>query len=209
MLRHVCGKNSFSNQQRDNVGRPSREEAEEAVKTLLRFIGEDPAREGLVKTPERIINSYEEMFGGYTRDISEILATKFYDTCNFQDFVLLKNIHFKSFCEHHLLPIIGNVDIAYVPNGFIVGISKLARIVDVFARRLQIQEKMTVQIAESLQEHLNPLGVAVKISASHSCMTIRGVLQENSVMDTMHYTGVFADQPKYRQEFLNLIIKKS
>jgi GTP cyclohydrolase I len=189
------------------VQRPSKEEAKEAVRTLLKFIGEDPSREGLLKTPKRVVESYEEMFGGYNQDIAEILETKFYDTCNFQDFVLLKNIHFKSFCEHHLLPIVGKVDIAYVPNGAIVGISKLARIVDVFAKRLQIQEKMTVQIAESLQEHLNPLGVAVKISASHSCMTLRGVLKENSVMDTMHYTGVFADQPKYRQEFLNLVSK--
>lgn len=187
--------------------KPSKEQAKEAVKILLKFIGEDPDREGLLKTPERVIDSYEEMFSGYHKNISEILETKFYDTCNFQDFVLLREIRFKSFCEHHLLPITGNVEIAYVPNGCIVGISKLARIVDVFAKRLQIQEKMTVQIAETLQEHLMPLGVAVKISASHSCMTIRGVLQENSMMDTMHYTGIFADQPKYRQEFLSLVSK--
>ena len=190
------------------VKKPSKHEAEEAVKVLLRFIGEDPNREGLLKTPERVVSSYEELFGGYSKDIAEILETKFYDTCNFQDFVLLRDIHFKSFCEHHLLPITGKVDIAYVPNGCIVGISKLARIVDVFAKRLQIQEKMTVQIAETLQAQLKPLGVAVKISASHSCMTIRGVLQEQAIMDTMHYTGIFADQSKYRQEFLNLTIKR-
>jgi GTP cyclohydrolase I len=189
--------------------KPSKEEAKNAIKVLLKFIGEDPEREGLLKTPERVINSYEEMFGGYGKNAEEILETKFYDTSNFQDYVLLKDIYFKSFCEHHILPIIGTVDIAYVPNGSIVGISKLARIVDVFARRLQIQEKMTVQIAETLQKYLNPLGVAVRISASHSCMTMRGVLQKNTIMDTMHYTGVFTDNGKYRQEFLNLISCKS
>jgi GTP cyclohydrolase I len=192
-----------------SIKKPTREEAKEAVRILLKFIGENPDREGLLKTPDRVIDSYEEMFGGYTTDAAAILGTKFYDTCNFQDFVLLRAIRFKSFCEHHLQPITGNVDIAYVPNGCIVGISKLARIVDVFAKRLQIQEKLTVQIAETLQEHLNPLGVAVKISASHSCMTIRGVLQENSIMETMHYTGIFADQQKYRHEFLNLVSRKS
>lgn len=189
--------------------KPSKEEAKEAVKVLLKFIGEDPNREGLLKTPERVVNSYEEMFGGYNQNIDEILETKFYDTCNFQDFVLLKNIYFKSFCEHHLLPITGNVEIAYIPNGAIVGISKLARVVDIFAKRLQIQEKLTVQIAETIQEYLNPLGVAVKVSATHSCMTMRGVLQENSIMDTMHYTGIFVNELKYRQEFLNLVARRN
>ncbi len=192
-----------------NNTKPSRAEAQEAVRTLLRFIGEDPDREGLLKTPRRVIDSYEEMFKGYNKDIAKILSTKFYDTCNFQDFVLLRDINFKSFCEHHLLPIIGKVDIAYVPNGCIIGISKLARIVDVFAKRLQIQEKMTVQIAESLQKFLAPMGVAVKISASHSCMTMRGVWQEQTIMDTMHYTGIFAEEAKCRQEFLNLTMKRS
>jgi GTP cyclohydrolase I len=189
--------------------RPSKEEAKNAIKILLRFIGENPEREGLLKTPQRIIDSYEEMFGGYEQNIAKILETKFYDTANFQDYVLLRDIHFQSFCEHHILPIIGTVDIAYIPRSSIVGISKLARIVEVFARRLQIQEKMTVEIAETLQQYLNPLGVAVRISASHSCMTMRGVLQKNTIMDTMHYTGLFTDNGKYRQEFLNLISSKS
>jgi len=187
---------------------PSEEEAKNAVKILLKFIGEDPEREGLLKTPERVINSYKEMFCGYDQNVEEILETKFYDISNFQDYVLLKDIYFKSFCEHHILPITGTVDIAYIPNGSIVGISKLARIVDVFACRLQIQEKMTVQIAETLQKYLNPLGVAVRISASHSCMTMRGVLQKNAIMDTIHYTGMFAGNGRYRQEFLNLISRK-
>lgn len=188
--------------------KPSKEEAQEAVRVLLRFIGEDPSREGLLNTPKRVVKSYTEMFDGYCDDVSDILSTKFYDTCNFQDFILLRSIHFKSFCEHHLLPMIGNVDIAYIPDGCIVGVSKLARIVDVFAKRLQIQEKMTVQIAESLQEHLKPLGVAVRVTASHSCMTMRGVLKENSIMETIHYTGVFIDQIRYREAFLNSISKK-
>lgn len=190
--------------------KPSKEEAKEAVRTLLKFIGENPSREGLLKTPERVINSYTEIFSGYEKDIAEILNTKFYDTCNFQDFILLKDIKFTSFCEHHMLPFIGTVDIAYIPDNCILGISKLARIVNVFAKRLQIQEKMTVQIAESLQDHLKPLGAAVKISALHSCMTMRGVMQDgnnNITMSTMHYTGIFAEQQKYRHEFLNLTSK--
>lgn len=191
-----------------NLEKPSKEEATKAVRTLLKFIGEDPNREGLLKTPDRVVNSYAELFSGYEKDIAEILNTKFYDTCNFQDFILLKDIKFTSFCEHHMLPFIGTVDIAYIPDNCIVGISKLARIVNAFAKRLQIQEKMTVQIAESVQENLKPLGIAVKISALHSCMSMRGVLQENSVMNTMHYTGIFAEQQKYRHEFLNLTSKR-
>lgn len=187
---------------------PSREEAKQAVKTLLRFIGEDPEREGLLRTPERVVDSYKEMFSGYQADIAKILATKFYDTNNFQEIIILRAISFKSFCEHHLQPITGCVDIAYIPDGCIVGISKLARIVEVFARRLQIQEKLTIEITEAVQAHLQPLGAAVRIAASHSCMTMRGVLQENSIMDTRHYTGIFVSQPERRQEFLNLISQK-
>ncbi|AAY61450.1 GTP cyclohydrolase I [Rickettsia felis str. Pedreira] len=190
------------------MSKPTREEAKEAVRTLLKFIGEDPTREGLLKTPDRVVNSYTEIFSGYGKDVAEILNTKFYDTCNFQDFILLKDIKFTSFCEHHMLPFIGTVDIAYIPDNCIVGISKLARIVNAFSKRLQIQEKMTVQIAESVQENLKPLGVAVKISALHSCMSMRGVMQDNSVMNTMHYTGIFAEQQKYRYDFLNLTAKR-
>ncbi len=191
-----------------DLKKPTTEEAKEAVKTLLRFIGEDPNREGLLKTPYRVIKTYQEVFSGYDRDVEEILTTKFYDTCNFQDFIVLKDIHFNSFCEHHMLPITGTVNIAYIPDNCIIGISKLARIVDVFARRLQIQEKMTVQIAETLQKYIQPLGVAVKISALHSCMTLRGVMQNDSIMNTMHYTGIYIEQQKYRHEFLNIISKK-
>ncbi len=188
--------------------RPTQDEAEAAIRTILRFIGEDPSREGLVETPMRVVKNYLEMFMGYSQNIEDIASKKFYDIGNFQDFILLKEIKFNSFCEHHILPFNGHVDIAYIPNDCVIGISKLARIVQIFAKRLQIQEKMTFQIAETLQQHLAPLGVAVKISASHSCMTMRGVMQPGSLMETMHYTGVFTEQQKYRSEFLNLISRK-
>ncbi|AAU03848.1 GTP cyclohydrolase I FolE [Rickettsia typhi] len=190
------------------MNKPTREEAKEAVRTLLRFIGEDPTREGLLKTPDRVINSYMEIFSGYGKDVQEILNTKFYDTYNFQDLISLEGIKFTSFCEHHILPFNGTVHIAYIPDNCIIGVSKLARIVNIFSRRLQIQEKMTVQIAESIQESLKPLGVAIKISAFHSCMSMRGVMHDNSVMNTMYYTGIFAEQQKYRHEFLNFIAKR-
>lgn len=188
--------------------KPSKQDAENAVRTILRYLGENPEREGLKRTPERVVRSYDELFGGYNEDISQILSSKFFDAERFQDFVLLKNIKFHSICEHHLLPITGTVDIAYIPQNCIIGISKLARVVSIFARRLQVQEKMTVQIAETLQEYLSPLGVAAKVSASHYCMNMRGVMQDDSIMETMHYTGVFVDNNRYKQEFLDLVRTK-
>lgn len=185
--------------------KPSYDDALSAVQTLIRYMGDDPSREGLLKTPARVLKSYEELFSGYNMDIAKVLNTKFFDMHNFQDQVILRGIRFNSFCEHHLLPITGSVDIAYIPDGCIIGISKLARLVDVFARRLQIQEKMTAQIAEALQEHLCPLGVAVQILASHGCMTLRGVSQQSCLMHTTHYTGVFTDNKRYRQEFLDSV----
>jgi GTP cyclohydrolase IA len=185
--------------------KPTKEDAKKAVRTLLEYIGEDPNREGLLKTPDRVIASYEESFAGYEQNIEDILKTRFSQGCDFRDLVLLQDIEFTSYCEHHLLPIPGSVDIAYIPNKSIVGISKLARLVDAFAKRLQVQEKMTMQIAESLQENLSPLGVAVRVNASHSCMTIRGVMKKDSIMQTVHYTGAFATESKYRLEFFNLI----
>lgn len=189
------------------MNKPTKEQAMEAVKTLLQYIGENPEREGLASTPKRVIKSYEELFAGYTKNPEEILSTRFLETANFQDLVLLRSISFNSMCEHHMLPITGKVDIAYVPDNSVVGISKLARIVDVFARRLQIQEKMTAEIAETIQSQLKPLGVAVKISALHHCMSMRGVNKENSIMETMHYTGVFTKNENYRMDFLSLVGK--
>jgi GTP cyclohydrolase I len=191
------------------INKPSIEEAENAVRTLLAFIGEDIHREGLIDTPKRVVKSYAELFSGYGKDPAILCDKQFHEVGNFKDLILLKNIKFKSFCEHHMLPFQGYVDIAYVPNNSVVGVSKLARIVKIFAARLQIQEKMTANIAESLQNSLSPLGVAIKISAIHSCMTMRGVMQEESVMETMHYTGIFEDNIQLRKEFLSLTSGKS
>ena len=185
--------------------KPTKKEAEKAVTTLLRYIGEDIKREGMKDTPSRVVKSYEELFSGYKVKIDEILSTRFYDISNFNDIVLLKSINFSSSCEHHMLPFTGFVDIAYLPNGFVVGISKLARLVDAYSKRLQIQEKMTANIAEALEEHLKPLGVAVRISASHSCMTSRGAMKGGSILESSHFTGVFKDKPEYRQEFWQMV----
>lgn len=184
--------------------KPSKEDAMNAIRLLLRYIGENDEREGLKDTPERVLKSYMEIFAGYNMNPADVLKIKFYDTNQYEDFVLLRSIKFSSVCEHHMLPFTGYVDIAYIPDNCVVGISKIARLVQVFAKRLQIQEKMTSQIADSLQDFLNPLGVAIKVCASHSCMTMRGVLQENSMMDTYHYTGLFKES-NYRTQFLNSI----
>jgi GTP cyclohydrolase I len=185
--------------------RPTKQQAEEAVRTLLRYIGEDANREGMRATPSRVIKSYDELFSGYKVNIEEILNTRFYDISNFNDIVLLKSINFSSSCEHHMLPFTGSVDIAYLPDGFVVGISKLARLVDAFSKRLQIQEKMTANIAEALDTYLKPRGVAVRVAATHSCMTSRGTMKAGSILESTHFTGVFKDQAEYRREFWHLV----
>lgn len=186
---------------------PTKEEAQKAVETLIRYIGDDATREGVKGTPERVLKSYEELFSGYNTNIEEILNKRFYDINGFGDLVLLRAINFHSVCEHHMLPFSGSVDIAYIPNGFVVGISKIARLVDAFARRLQIQEKMTVDIACAMQQCLNPIGVAVRVTATHTCMSVRGVSKEGSLMESIHYTGIFRDKPESRVEFMSLINK--
>jgi len=185
--------------------RPTKDEAEDAVRILLNYIGEDTKREGMLGTPARVVKSYDELFSGYEMKIDEILSTTFSDISNFNDIVLLKSINFSSSCEHHMLPFSGFVDIAYLPNGSVVGISKLARLVDAYSKRLQIQEKMTANIAEALERYLKPRGVAVRVSASHSCMTTRGALKGGSVLESSHFTGIFKDKPEYRQEFWHMI----
>lgn len=182
----------------------SREQALEAIRTLLRFIGDNPDREGLLETPNRVLNSYSEIFAGYGADLSKLLDKRFSEVGGFSDMVLLKSIGFASYCEHHMLPIKGHVDIAYFPNGAVLGLSKLARLVDAFAKRLQVQEKMTAQIADALQSHLNPLGVAVSVAASHDCMIVRGIKKESSVMVTSHYTGIFREEENQKR-FLSKI----
>ena len=182
--------------------RPSREEAEEAVRTLIWWAGDNPNREGLIETPKRVVKAYEEYFSGYTKNPKSILEKTFSETANYKDFVLLKNINFESHCEHHIAPIIGEVSIAYFPNNCIVGISKLARIVDVFAKRLQTQETMTSEIAECIQLHLNPKGVAVHINAEHQCMSTRGVHKSDVEMITTHFTGEFNENSEAKKKFL-------
>ena len=184
------------------VRRPSREEAEEAVRVLLRWAGDDPSREGLRGTPGRVTRAFDEYFVGYQSDPVEQLQRTFEETNGYDEMVVLKDIRFESHCEHHLAPIIGRAHIAYLPNKRVVGISKLARLVDVYAKRLQIQEKMTAQIATTLAEVLRPKGVAVVIEAAHQCMTTRGVHKPGVSMITSHMIGAFRSDPSTRREFL-------
>ena len=185
--------------------RPSREEAEEAVRTLIRWAGDDPEREGLKETPDRVSRAYEEFFAGYAEDPEDILARTFEETEGYDEMVLLRDIRLESYCEHHMLPIIGKAHVAYLPSNRVVGISKLARVVEIYARRLQIQEKLTVQIANSIQKVLRPRGVAVVIDATHECMTTRGVHKAGVSMVTSHMLGVFRSDATTRRELLSLI----
>ena len=184
---------------------PSREEAEEAVRTLIRWAGDNPEREGLLDTPARVVRSYEEFFAGYLEDPAQILARTFSEVDGYDEMIVLTDIRFESHCEHHMVPIIGKAHIAYMPNHRVVGISKLARLVEVYAKRLQIQEKMTAQIADTLNDILQPNGVAVVIEASHQCMTTRGVHKEGVAMVTSRMLGTFRDNLSTRQEFLAMI----
>ena len=188
--------------------RPTREEAEKAVKVLIEWAGDDPSREGLIETPKRVVKAFEEYFAGYSKSPKNILEKTFFETGNYQEFVLLKNIEFRSHCEHHLAPIIGYASVAYIPDGKVVGISKLARIVDVFAKRLQTQETMTSQIANSIQNNLNPKGVAVFISAEHHCMSSRGVKKAHVDMNTTFFTRDFRENHNLQNRFLNSLTNK-
>jgi len=187
------------------VRRPSRDEALEAVRTLIRWAGDDPGREGLLGTPDRVVRSYEEFFSGYEEDPVALLQRTFEETDGYDEIVILKDIRFESHCEHHIAPIIGKVHIAYLPSNRVVGISKLARLVEVYAKRLQIQEKMTAQIANTLDEVLQPKGVAVVIEAAHQCMTTRGVHKPGVSMVTSRMLGVFRTNPLTRREVLSMI----
>jgi GTP cyclohydrolase I len=192
---------------RTTVARPSREEAEAAVATLIRWAGDDPAREGLVSTPDRVVRSYEEFFAGYSQDPEEILRTTFEETEGYDEMVVLKDITFESHCEHHMVPVIGKAYVAYLPNKRVVGISKLARVVEAYAKRLQIQEKMTAQIANAINDVLKPKGVAVVVEAEHQCMTTRGVEKKGVSMVTSTMLGAFREDASTRREFLAIIGK--
>jgi GTP cyclohydrolase I len=192
---------------RTTIVRPSREEAEAAVATLIRWAGDDPTREGLTGTPDRVVRSYEEFFAGYGQDPEEILRTTFEETEGYDEMVVLKDITFESHCEHHMVPIIGKAYVAYLPNNRVVGISKLARVVEAYAKRLQIQEKMTSQIANAINDVLKPKGVAVVVDAEHQCMTTRGVEKKGVSMVTSTMLGAFREDASTRREFLAIIGK--
>ncbi len=185
--------------------RPSREEAEEAIRTLIRWAGDDPTREGLVDTPTRVVRAYDEFFQGYGQDPEELLRRTFEQVDGYDEMVVLRDIRFESHCEHHMVPIIGKAHVGYLPAHRVVGISKLARIVELYAKRLQIQEKMTAQIANAINDVLQPKGVAVVIEAAHQCMTTRGVHKPGVSMITSRMLGAFRDEDKTRREFMALI----
>ena len=185
--------------------KPTREEAMDAVRTMLAWAGDDPTREGLLETPKRVVKAYEEFFSGYNKDPDEILNKTFEEVAGYDEMIIIKDIQLESTCEHHMAPILGKAHVAYIPNKRVVGISKLARIVDVYGKRLQTQETMTAQIADSIQRVLDPKGVAVVIDAAHQCMTTRGVHKENSTTITSRMIGVFRSDYRTRSEFMNLI----
>jgi len=187
------------------MARPTREEAEHAVHTLLRWAGDNPGREGLRDTPARVVRAYEDWFSGYGQDPEDYLKRTFEEIEGYDDMVILRDIRFESHCEHHLAPIIGRAHVGYLPTNRVVGISKLARVVEAYARRLQVQEKMCAQIANTIQKVLMPKGVAVVIEAAHQCMTTRGVHKNGVTMVTSSMLGAFRSNSDTRREFLNII----
>ena len=183
----------------------SRDQAEDAVRTLLRWAGEDPAREGLLETPARVVRAYRDWFSGYALDPDDYLARTFEEVAGYDELIVLRDIEFESHCEHHMAPIIGKAHVGYLPDGKVVGISKLARVVEAYARRFQVQEKMTAQIADCIQRVLQPRGVGVVVDGAHECMTTRGVHKRGVSMVTSKMLGSFRDDPRTRSEFLQFI----
>jgi GTP cyclohydrolase IA len=210
LMEKVARQNHRAKQQsNDHAGkiadRPSRAAAEDAVRTLIRWSGDNPDREGLIETPARVARAYEQWFAGYGEDPEEFLQRTFEEVAGYDEMVLLRDIRFVSHCEHHMAPIIGRAHIGYIPHDRVVGISKLARLVEVYAKRLQIQERITAEIANTLERVLRPQGVAVVVEGTHGCMTSRGVHQREATMVTSRMLGAFRDQPETRQEFLSAI----
>jgi GTP cyclohydrolase I len=185
--------------------RPTRADVEAAIRTIIRWTGEDPGRDGLIETPARVARAYEEYFRGYSEDPEAILAKTFEEIEGYDEMIVLRGIRFESHCEHHMAPIIGRAWVAYIPNGRVVGISKLARVVEVYSKRLQIQEKMTAQIANTIDKVLQPQGVGVVLKAEHHCMTTRGVMKPGTDMVTSRMLGCFRDSAITRQEFLAMV----
>mgnify|MGYP001035836649 CR=1 FL=1 len=197
---------NFKTQRRKASGRrPCRQAAEDAVRTLISYAGDDPLREGLVGTPDRVVRSYDEFFAGYFDDPVQVLERTFEETDGYDEMVVLRDIELASHCEHHMVPILGRAHIAYLPDRRVVGISKLARVLDVFAHRLQIQEKLTSQVANTIDKVLQPRGVGVIIEAAHQCMTTRGVNKPGVTMVTSTLLGCFREDPTTRQEFLSMV----
>jgi GTP cyclohydrolase IA len=184
---------------------PTKQEAEEAVRTLLRFIGEDPEREGLLDTPSRVVKAYGELFGGYKVDAEEVLGRTFEEVAGYDDMVMVRDIPFFSHCEHHMVPIIGKAHVAYLPDGRVLGLSKIARVVDIYAKRLQTQESMTAQIAKAIEGTLRPRGVAVLIEADHMCMAMRGVNKLGASTMTTTFTGEFKTDPREQARFMSML----
>jgi GTP cyclohydrolase I len=185
--------------------RPTREEAEQAVRTLLLWAGDDPEREGLLDTPARVAKAYGELFSGYEADIEDVLGRTFEEVGGYDDMVLVRDISFFSHCEHHMLPVIGKAHVAYLPKGRVLGLSKIARVVDVFAKRLQTQENMTAQIAQAIDETLQPRGVAVFLEAEHMCMAMRGIQKTGSTTLTTTFTGAFKDNAAEQAHFMSMV----
>ncbi len=188
--------------------RPSQAEVEAAVRTLIAWTGDDPNREGLLDTPRRVAEAYRELFSGYDQDASEVLKRTFQDVGGYDDIVLVRDIPFSSHCEHHMVPFVGKAHIAYLPHDGVVGLSKLARLVEVFARRLQTQEHLTAQIIETMNEHLNPRGAAVMLEAEHMCMTMRGVRAHGVSTQTHRFTGVFAEDRTEQDRFFSMVARR-
>lgn len=185
--------------------RPTEAEVEHAVLTLLRWTGDDPVREGLRDTPKRVAKAFREMFDGYDKDPAEELGRTFEEVAGYDDLVVVRGIQFHSHCEHHMVPIVGKAHVAYLPDGRVVGLSKIARVVDIFARRLQTQETMTAQIAGTIQDVLQPLGVAVMIEAEHMCMAMRGIRKQGSTTLTTTFTGTFKTRPEEQMRFITMV----
>ncbi len=185
--------------------RPTREEAEAAVRTLIAWAGDNPDREGLVDTPKRVVKAYDEFFAGYKQNSNEVLDKVFEEVAGYDDMVLVRDIPFSSHCEHHMVPFVGTAHVAYYPSEGVVGLSKLARVVDVFAKRLQTQETMTAQIVEAIEDALSPRGVAVLIDAEHMCMSMRGVQKQGSSTITTRFTGIFRDEPSEQARFMSML----
>jgi GTP cyclohydrolase I len=189
----------------NKVAKPSREEAMEAVKTLISWAGDDPSREGLIETPKRVVKAYEEFFAGYEQDASKVLGKTFEDVNGYDDIVFLRDINIESHCEHHMVPIAGKAHVAYLPKDKVVGISKLARVIEIYAKRLQTQETMTMQIINTIDEALDPFGTAIMIDAKHQCMTTRGINKPNVSTVTTKFSGLFAEDAELRNRFMQLV----